>query len=519
MASNLCRRGIHFKFSVLLYIYCTAVAGNCQLTRIAVKVEEGGSGMKKEEESESFEPLTPVGCLFNQPSLNCYILVIIGLKKKIDVELFKAGLESTLVQHKRFSSIVKEDKRGNLNWVPTKVNIDCHIVCPRIESAEPEFVENYTAKLATAKPLDPSKPLWEMHFLNVKSEEAASSAVLRVHHSLGDGVSLMSLLLSCARQVANPRALPAVPCHVKSNGRDGYWMTWALAVLWKFLLSIWYTFFAVMHFFATAIWLKDSDTPIKGYPGVESSPKRLVHVTLSLADIKNVKNAVNATVNDVFLAMISAGLVRYLDRRYEEGSDQKPCTGKKLLVRALVPMNTRPSPGLHELANMSMKVGTKARWGNNVGLAIVPLPMVKHDDPLDYVRAATLISKRKKLSLEALFTYAIGMKLQMKIRGIKATTSLLYKMVSKTTFGLSNMVGPMEEVQLFGHPVAHIVPTVFGHPQSLTIHFQSYMGTVKLVMTAAESVIPDPKQLCWDCVDALHQMCVDDPSMIGHLLP
>eukprot|EP01018_Ginkgo_biloba_P023427 Gb_04452 [translate_table: standard] len=461
-------------------------ASTVHLRRLAVKAKESNiNGIREEEELETSEPLSPFGRLFTQPPLNCYILIIIGLKKEIDADAMKAGLESTLVQHKRFSSIVKKDDRGNLIWVPTRVNIESHIISPQIKSTEPDFVKNYAAKLATAPPLHPSKPL--------------------VHHSLGDGVSLMSILLACARKVTDPESLPTVPLHLTSKGRDRG-MTWALAALWKFLLLIWYTVFDVMHFFATVMGLQDSDTALKGSPGVESCPKRLAYVTVSLADIKSVKNAVNGTVNDVILAMISAGLVQYLDRRYAEngGSEKSTYIGKKLLVRSLVVVNTRPAPALQEQADM-MKVGTRAKWGHDFCFAVIPFAIVKHSNPLNYVRAANLMSKKKKLSWEAPFTQAFAIHLQ-KLIGVKAATSLIYNMLSRATLTFSNMAGPVEEVQLFGHPVTHIVPTVSGFPQSMMIHFQSYNGTGTLVVKAAEDVIPDPKQLCRDCVDALHRM-------------
>eukprot|EP01018_Ginkgo_biloba_P023424 Gb_01171 [translate_table: standard] len=481
-------------------------ASTVHLRRLAVKVKESNiNGIREEEELETSEPLSPFGRLFHQPSLNCCILIIIGFKKEIDVDVAIAGLEATLLKHKRFSSIVKEDDRGNLIWVPTRVNLESHIISPQVEFTEPDFVENYAAKLETAPPLHPSKPLWEIHLLNAKSEEAASSVVLRIHHSLGDGVSLMSFLLACARKVTDPESLPTVPRHLTSKGRDRG-ITWALAALWEFLLFIWYTVFDVMHFFATAMGLQDSDTPLKGSPGVESCPKRLAYVTVNWEDIKSVKNAVNCTVNDVMLAMISAGLVRYLDRRYaeNEGSEKSTYIGKKLLVRSLVVVNTRPAPGLQEHADM-MKVGTRAKWGHDLGYAIIPFAIVKHSNPLNYVRAANLMFRKKKLSWEAPFTQASSNLLQ-KLRGVKAATSLLYDILSRTTFTFSNMAGPVEEVQLFGHPVTHIVPTVSGFPQSLMIHFQSYNGTGTLVVKTAEDVIPDPKQLCRDCVDALHRM-------------
>lgn len=481
---------------------------------------------QEQENWEGLEPVTPAGRLFNQPSLNCYILLIVGFKTQMDVEALKAGLEATLIKHKRFSSIVKEDKHRVLKWIPVDVNLDDHVILPFIDPADNcnlDFVNKYAAKLATAPPLHPSRPLWQIHFLRVRSEEAASSLVLRVHHSLGDGVSLMSLLLACTRKASDPQSLPTIPRQAPTRSINGGSYKGVLHVrvlimaLYNLFLVIWYTIVDMMLFFATIFWIKDSDTPIKGHPGVESSPKQIEHATLSLEDFKVVKTAVNGTVNDVMLGMTSAGILRYLEREYEaraEGISKsedskigvKQSFPSNLRVRSAILMNTRPAPGLHDLAYM-MKSGQSggARWGNNLGYLILPLPMAKLQNPLDYARAATALTRKKKLSLEAPFTYASG-KLLMKLAGAKAATALTYRMIAHTSISFSNIVGPIEEVEFFGHPIVHLIPTVSGHPHSLTIHYQSYMGRVALVVTAASEVIRDPKQLCIDCVEAFHQM-------------
>lgn len=496
--------------------------GKPALRRVAVK-SDNRIREKEQENWEELEPVTPAGRLFNQRSLNCYILVIFGFKTQMDVEAIKAGLEATLIKHKRFSSIVKEDKRGVLKWLPVDVNIDDHVILPFIDPANScnrDFVKKYTAKLATAPPLHPSRPLWQIHLLQVRSEEAASSLVMRVHHSLGDGVSLMSLLLACTRKASDSQSLPTIPRQIStrpSNGRGRLPALFFIMALYNLFLVILYTTVDIMHFLATIVWFKDSKTPIKGYPGVESSPKQIEHATLCLEDFKIVKTAVNGTVNDVMLGMTSAGILRYLEREYEaeakaEGisksemrnNGDKQSLPSNLRVRAAVLVNTRPAPGLHDLADM-MKSGKEARWGNNLGYLILPLLMVKQQNPLDYVHTATAMTKKKKLSLEGPFTYASG-KLLMKLAGVKAATAMTYRMISHTSISFSNIVGPVEEVEFFGHPIVHVIPTVSGHPHSITIHFQSYMESVVLVIAAASEVIRDPKQLCIDCVDAFDRM-------------
>lgn len=52
------------------------------------------------------EPVTPAGRVFMQPDLNCYIVCTLGFKDTINVAEFKKTLSETLVNHKRFHSVL-----------------------------------------------------------------------------------------------------------------------------------------------------------------------------------------------------------------------------------------------------------------------------------------------------------------------------------------------------------------------------------------------------------------------------
>lgn len=184
-----------------------------------------------------------------------------------------------------------------MRWARTTVNVDNHVIIPDLD-AELEnpknFVEDYISHMTT-QPLDLSKPLWELHLLNVKTSEAEAVGVLRIHHSIGDGASLISLLLACTRKTRDPEALPSVPVQKNEGpgGRaKGVW--WVFLAIWSGIMLIWNSVVDLIMFSATTLFLKDTKTPLKGDgPGNEHAPKRFVHRTLDLEDIKLVKNAMN----------------------------------------------------------------------------------------------------------------------------------------------------------------------------------------------------------------------------------
>ncbi|KAK8487484.1 hypothetical protein V6N13_030873 [Hibiscus sabdariffa] len=149
-----------------------------------------------------------------------------------------------------------------------------------------------------------------------------------------------------------------------------------------------------------------------------------------------------------------------------------------------------------------MKKKSKAKWGNKFGFICVPFSIALENDPLDYLREAKAIVHRKKLSLQAFCTYLTN-NFVVRLFGSKVSACLAYRVFSHTTMSISNVVGPVEEISFFGHPIAFIAPTVFGHPQALTIHFQSYVDKMSIVVAVDPNVISDPHLLCDDFQESL----------------
>ncbi|BAD73756.1 unknown protein [Oryza sativa Japonica Group] len=485
------------------------------------ETKKKAAAVAEEEEELLEEPVSPAGRLFREPHFSCYIVCTLGVAEPVDLPAVRAGIEATLARHPRFCSIQvldELDKSAKPMWVRTKVNLDDHIIVPDLgptdTSADPEkAVEDYVSSLSTpSMPMDRSRPLWELHVLGFPTAEAAATVALRMHHSLGDGVSLLSLLIACTRRADDPDAIPALPSSAAGRRRrEGplhalpprpplaagalALAAWALS----YLVLAWHTVVDVVCFTLTAASLMgDARTVLKGDEGAEFRPRRFVNRTISLDDVKNIKNAVGCTVNDVLVGLSSAALSRYYFRRTGESEGKK-----NIKVRTALMVNLRPTPGLHELAKM-MESGKNngVKWGNRFGYMILPFHLAKHDDPLEYVRKATKVTRRKKSSMEAIFTYWSA-DMVVKLFGIKAAASLCYGMFSNTTLSFSNLAGPSEQILFCGNPIVYISPTSYGHPHALTMHWQSYMNTIKLALAVDETQFPDAHELLDDFTESM----------------
>ncbi|XP_028790712.1 O-acyltransferase WSD1 [Neltuma alba] len=452
--------------------------------------------------------MSPGAQLFHAPTLNCYVIASIGVKTRMNPHVIKEGLRHTLLKHPRFTSklVMKGRKPW---WIPTTVDLEKHVIVPEIDpdlDFPDRFVEDYTSNL-TKTPLDWSRPMWELHLLNIKTSNSQGLGILRIHHSLGDGASLISLLLSATRKTSDPQSLPTLPTKKRAvmpppSPPFSSFCSFFLPIF-SGLALIWNTVVDMIMFFATILFLKDSQTPLKGFPGVEHTTKRFVHRHVSLDDIKLVKTAMNVTINDVLLGITQAGLARYLNRIQgvdaTGGAPEQPRRNNKIKdprLRAAILFNVRPTAGIQELADM-MAEKSKVKWGNWIGYIILPFAVALQDNPIKYVRLAKSTIDRKKHSLEAICTFGCA-KLMLKLFGMKVAAAVTQRVLYNTTLTFSNVVGPVEEISFCGHPVTFLAPSVYGNPHALTIHFLSYVNQMTISMAVEPSIIPDPQLLCDD---------------------
>ncbi|KAL1534603.1 wax ester synthase/diacylglycerol acyltransferase 11-like [Salvia divinorum] len=437
------------------------------------------------------EPLSPTGRLFMQPSSDEVINCVVAVENPMALDSLKSEIHSSLMlKHPRFCSLMLRDPRGREHWRRTAVDVDRHLIVLRDRlsgASDDDAINDYVAGLASSSPLASDKPLWEIHVL-----AAHNAAVFRVHHALGDGVSLMSLLLSHCRRADDPARLPTVSGAASATRRR-----WSF---WEVVKVLWFTFAYVVEFVLRVAWLGDRRTAMSGGSGVELWPRRLATARFRLADMKIVKRAVaDSTINDVLFGIISSGLSRYLDMR------ESKALRNGIQITGIAMVNLRPHTGLQELSQL-MTGDPGSRWGNKFG--VILLPVYYHgseSDPLEFVKRSKAMIDKKKLSLEAPFSYKL-MDSIISLLGPKLASMLKYRLLCNTTFTVSNVMGPQEEITLAGNPVKYIRPTSSSLPHAITMHMMSYAGIADMQILVAKDVIPDPRVLANCFQDALLEL-------------
>ncbi|CAL5377396.1 unnamed protein product [Camellia sinensis] len=453
---------------------------------------------KPEEERD--EPLTPAGRLFLRPEMNQIIHCLIGVKNPINIDSIKSEISnSVMIEHPRFSSLMVRDGHGREHWRKTHIDIDRHIIIidePIGDSSahDEESLNDYVSDLAVSSPLNTDKPLWEVHLLR-----PYNCILFRIHHALGDGISLMSMLLACCRRADDPDRRPTIESVGASKERGERERRWN-RVVERGVKAVWLTVVFVVEFVMRSLWVRDRRTAVSGGAGVELWPRKLATAKFLLDDMKAVKNAVaDATINDVLFGVISSGLSRYLDIRSPKALQD----GLQLTGVAMV--NLRKQPGLQDLSKL-MDGNSSVQWGNKFGMML--LPIYYHQggaDPLQYVERSKAMIDRKKLSLEAHFSYKIG-NFVMSCFGAKLASWLNYRIVCNTTFTISNVIGPREEITVVGNPVTYMRVTNTSLPHAITMHMMSYAGRADMQIMVAKDIIPDPEVVAKCFEDALLDM-------------
>lgn len=206
-----------------------------------------------------------------------------------------------------------------------------------------------------SRPLDPDRPLWEMHVVEGLEDDRAA-LIAKVHHAVLDGVSGASVLAAFldltprARVVAlppewDPDPLPssaqllrhAATSLVRQPGET-------LTTLQAGVEAV-----ADLGLHNRELTGRGEEPPPgffaaarTSFNGAVSNRKRYASLSLPLEDVKLVRRAFEATVNDVILATVSGGLRRLLEARGEPVDHS---------LVAMVPVSTRSEEQSDALGN------------------------------------------------------------------------------------------------------------------------------------------------------------------------
>jgi WS/DGAT/MGAT family acyltransferase len=419
---------------------------------------------------------------------------ILTFDKMLDIDHFKTILSHRLLSFDRFRQRVVQPQipLGTAYWeLDPHFDLDAHIHRIALPSPGDQNALQDLASDLLSTPLDFSKPLWQAHIVENVGDGCA--LIIRLHHCIGDGMALISVLLSLTDFTSDAPAPQGDPAYLEQHaaGPGGLVNTLfdratsrldnarrlsrrfvregleAMLFPGKMLdLTLQGADNAVA---ASRLVLRSPDpkTIFKGDLGV--SKRGAWSRPLPLTEIKAIKNLTGSTVNDVLISAMTGGLRRYLLSR------EQPVEG--LNFRTAVPVNLRSEEEMGTL-------------GNKFGIVFLSLP-VGIGDPLARLKEVRTRMNALKNTPEAIAALGILNVIGMSPQDIQ--TLIVEMFGAKTTAVMTNVPGPPVPLYLAGRKIDSIM---FWVPQSgrvgLGISIISYAGKVWLGVATDAGLVPDP---------------------------
>jgi diacylglycerol O-acyltransferase / wax synthase len=213
--------------------------------------------------------------------------------------------------------------------------------------------------------------------------------------------------------------------------------------------------------------------------------RRVLWIRFPLADLKEIKNRLGGTVNDVFLATVSGALARWLKRRgvRTEG----------LELRGIVPVSIRADEH-------------RGALGNRITAMLGPLP-VYATDPVDRLRVVTSAMKGLKESKQAVGAETLTRLQDFAPPTILAQASRLNFSTRAYNLLVTNVPGPQIPLYLIGRELQELAPVPFLAPErALAIAIVSYNGSVDIGLIGDYDAMSDLDEFGEDIEAAVEEL-------------
>jgi diacylglycerol O-acyltransferase len=338
--------------------------------------------------------------------------------------------------------------------------------------------------------MDRAHPLWDLTVVDGLDGNRAA-LILRVHHSMVDGISGISLVNALFDTTREPRGVDAKPFSPPPLPDSKQLLVEGLAGMWaesaERLIGAQVTLLKMAHAFlgdssrtsmrALLATIPDLLRPTERLPfnGPCSGVRGYCWTSSPFAEARAIRSVLGGTINDVILSVVAGAVARYVMAHREPVRNR--------FVRLMIPVNLRTED-------------PNGRVGNEISMLPLSLPL-DIDDPAERLRVVAKRSAAMKAAHIADVVQLIGIGLGWTPPTLQHFLAELPFMPQREPALIVNMVctnvpGPMVPLYSNGHELLTYYPYVpCGSDVGISVAISSYNQKLYYGVTSDAQAAPD----------------------------
>ncbi|WP_068270440.1 WS/DGAT/MGAT family O-acyltransferase [Aldersonia kunmingensis] len=435
------------------------------------------------------------------------LMIVDNAAGALDYEKLLALVESRLPEVPRYRQKIREVPfgLGRPVWVDDReFDITYHIRRSALpKPGSDDQLDELVARLAS-RPLDPSRPLWEMYLVEGLSGDRMA-LFTKTHAALADGIEALEIchvileageapppvdqIWMPAREPSGLSLIGDALVHMASRPTD------TAESVRRFIEEASVTAGDVaktLAGYASVLGTATGSAPTSPLNATVSRNRRFDVVRTNLEDYRKIRSSRGGSINDVILAVISGALRNWLMSRGE------PIT-ESTTLRAIVPMSVY----LDATEDLAMSEVTSFLVDLPVG---EPNPAIR----LSHIAHATEARSRVQRGVTAptlvrLSGFAPASLHAMSVRAASTYAQRAFNLV------ITNMPGPQAPMYLAGARMLDMFPvSPLLRNQALTIGLTSYDGSVNYGLNADRDAMADVDvvtALLYESMEELLDVC------------
>ncbi len=442
---------------------------------------------------ERMSPVDTAWLRMDRPTNLMMIVGVMVFKQRMDFKRLRNTIEARLVgRYRRFRQCAVEEVAGAWWQDDPDFDIDAHLRRRALPAgAGKKELQKLASELAV-QPLNPGKPLWRFDL--IEDYEGGSAMVVRIHHSIADGIALVGVILSLtdlsphapAQKHVTPEPEEAdaddVPVGLLETlaetlasalgaGADLGSKAYDLASDRDRLATYGRHGIGLLTELAKLLAMPpDSPTRLKGKT---STVKRVAWSDpIPLGEVKALGKALGCSVNDILLSAVAGALRAYFQQKGE--------TVRNVEVRAMIPVNLRTSRD-------------EGTLGNRFGLGTLSLPLHEGNP---FARLFIVRQRMNELKSSYQPPLTLGILAAVGVAPKIIQQQFLDILAAKASTVMTNVPGPKQPLYLAG---TCLDQCMFWVPQSgdigIGVSILSYNDNVQFSLITDHHFVPDPETI------------------------